>query len=437
MTTYAKTSLQFWKARLRKPTFTRAGRRIESHNWSATFSYAGVRRELSLETPNREAAAQKARDIYVCLLANGWDETLRLYRPKPGQPGPGERLSVGRFLEEAFAKADCPRTTVERYAKALRKIVSDIKGFKEKNLGRAREAWLAKVNHVPLAEITAGEIHGWKRAYIARAALNGPLAERSAKVSVNSFIAHARALFSPKHTRHFSFKVASPFEGVRFEPRPSVKYHSGFDVKALIAKALAELDPERLKIFLLAVMAGLRRKEIDCLEWRSVRLNENVIRIEPTEFFHPKSEHSVDDVEVDPELMEILLGFHARATSPFVIESPHPPKRVEWQYYRCDAIFDSLTAWLRLQGVKGQRPLHTLRKEFGSLVCQAHGIHAASKALRHGSLSVSSQFYVESRKRATSGLGTLLLPVRSENVIQMDPSSKETARIDPPSQANQ
>jgi hypothetical protein len=63
-----------------------------------------------------------------------------------------------------------------------------------------------------------------------------------------------------------------------------------------------------------------------------------------------------------------------------VIES-RAAKRVDWQYYRCDAIFDSLTAWLRQNGVKTQRPLHTLRKEFGSLVCQAHGIHATSKAL--------------------------------------------------------
>ena len=115
------------------------------------------------------------------------------------------------------------------------------------------------------------EVHGWKRAYVARAALNGPIAERSAKVSVNSFISQARALFSAKHPRHFSFPVTSPFEGVRFEPRPSVKYHSTFDVRALIAKAQAELDPERLKIFLLALMAGLRRKEIDLLEWKSVR----------------------------------------------------------------------------------------------------------------------------------------------------------------------
>jgi hypothetical protein len=31
--------------------------------------------------------------------------------------------------------------------------------------------------------------------------------------------------------------------------------------------------------------------------------------------------------------------------------------------------------------VKGSKPLHTLRKEFGSEICAVHGIHAASRAL--------------------------------------------------------
>jgi integrase len=34
-------------------------------------------------------------------------------------------------------------------------------------------------------------------------------------------------------------------------------------------------------IFLLAVAAGLRRKEIDLLEWSPFRWEENVIRIQP------------------------------------------------------------------------------------------------------------------------------------------------------------
>jgi len=50
--------------------------------------------------------------------------------------------------------------------------------------------------------------------------------------------------------------------------------------------------PEAYKAFLLAVGAGLRKKEIDLLEWSSFRWEENVIRIEATRYFHPKSEDS-------------------------------------------------------------------------------------------------------------------------------------------------
>jgi hypothetical protein len=40
--------------------------------------------------------------------------------------------------------------------------------------------------------------------------------------------------------------------------------------------------------------------------------------------------------------------------------------------------FERLTAWLRKKGVKANKPLHALRKEFGSQICAVHGIHAAA-----------------------------------------------------------
>jgi hypothetical protein len=69
MTTYSKTHLEFWKRRLRKPRFTRKGKRETSVNWSATFQYAGRRCEWSLGTPNKEAVAARARDIYLSLVS--------------------------------------------------------------------------------------------------------------------------------------------------------------------------------------------------------------------------------------------------------------------------------------------------------------------------------------------------------------------------------
>jgi hypothetical protein len=58
-------------------------------------------------------------------------------------------------------------------------------------------------------------------------------------------------------------------------------------------------------------------------------------------------------------------------------------------------------------GVNTQKPLHTLRKEYGSLINKIHGIHAASKALRHADISVTNNFYTDSRARVTPGLGKL------------------------------
>jgi hypothetical protein len=73
----------------------------------------------------------------------------------------------------------------------------------------------------------------------------------------------------------------------------------------------------------LALGAGLRRIEIDSLEWSVFRWNQNVIRIEPTEHFDLKTEHSIGDVSVDPELMSVFRGYAARARSNFVIETPN------------------------------------------------------------------------------------------------------------------
>jgi integrase len=64
----------------------------------------------------------------------------------------------------------------------------------------------------------------------------------------------------------------------------------------------------------------------------------------------------------------------------------------------------NLTAWLRYKGVKGHAPLHALRKECGSLINERYGIHAASRALRHSSIVITSQVYADNRLPATTGL---------------------------------
>ena len=127
--------------------------------------------------------------------------------------------------------------------------------------------------------------------------------------------------------------------------------------------------------------------------------------------FPSKGEDSIGEIQVDPELLAIFRGYKTRALGCFVIESACGPKSdVIYHHYRCQHHFEFLTEWLRKKGVRTPKPLHTLRKEFGSLINRAHGIHAASRALRHADIRVTNEYYTDSRARATAGIGHLLKP---------------------------
>jgi integrase len=433
---YPKTDLRYWRESIRKPIYTRGNEKFQAPNFAAFFQHRGRRTCLSLGTPNKEAAATHARNIYQYLQANGWPATLQKYRPSMA-PKKSD-VTIGDFIKAVQATADISAPTLQGYCRAFRRIVADISGVKATDArfdyrkgGHAE--WIAKVSAVKLSKITPAKVQEWKKAFLAKGDKD-PMSQRRAKVTVNSFLRQARSLFSAKNVLpHIADRIELadplPFSSINFEEEPSLKYKRTFDVRDLIQRAEVELavsQPELFKIFLLAVMAGLRRKEIDLLEWASFRWPENVIRIETTEFFKAKTEESNDDVEVDRELMEIFRGFRAKATGDFVIESRRKPKAgVSYQYYRCQEQFDALIEWLHRKGVKGNKPLHTLRKEFGSEICAVHGIHAASRALRHADISVTNEYYTDSRARITVGMGHLLKQ-SPENVTVLSSTAPPT-----------
>ena len=409
---HSKTDLRYWEGTIFQPTKTWNGKVRKSSQWVAKIQHLGRREAFSLGSSNKASAAVRAKEIYLSLKSAGWEPTLAKFKPKSER----EAVStVGDFLEDVKAKASARPKTVESYCRAFRTIVGgifDIDGGKSKFDYRngGRTAWLAKINSVKIADITPDEVQKWKLRFVRRAG-DDPVKQRSARISVNSLMRQAKSLFSPEILKFVCLELpnALPFTGVSFEPRQSMRYRSGFDVEKLIKDAQKELPVEQLKILLLAVMAGLRRREMDLLPWAAFRWNERVIRIEATRYFHPKSEDSVGDVELDSELLKVFRGFHARARTDFVIDSEIAPRpEATYSHYRCQRDFEALTAWLREKGVPGKKPLHTLRKEFGSQVCSKHGIYSASHALRHADIAVTSQHYLDKRKSATAGLGYLL-----------------------------
>jgi integrase len=428
----SKSDLRFWKGHIFKPVWRRSdGQGVESANFAVEISFRGRRIKWTLDTPNREAAAARAREIYLFLQANGWEAALARYRPKEAPKLKASAITVGEFLSEVRTLGRLSSRTFADYAEALRRITSEIAGVESSNrkfdrFGGGHDQWIGVVGAIPLSKITPEALERWKRDFIRRAKPD-PISQRSARVSANSYLHRAKSLFSKQILKALALALPDPlpFSSVEFEKRPSLKYHSNFDVRALIAQARVELgeDPARVelfKIFVLAAMCGLRRHEIDLLPWSAFRWKQGVLRIEATEFFEPKSDDSNADLPLDPELVSLFRGYYARAKSNFVIESDLAPNvRASYLHYRCGPLFGLLSAWLRAHGVRTIRPLHTLRKEFGSLINQTHGIHAASRALRHAEIGITSAIYVDSRVRATSGLGYLLTEEQSPNVLPL------------------
>jgi integrase len=411
----ARSDVRYWRTRVFRPSYSRHGEQRASPNLCVQLQHRGQQHKWSLQTPNRDVAAVRARDLWLLLQAKGWDAAIAKYRPELAAKKRSV-ITVGEFLEVVRAESGLEPKTFAGYAKALRKIVSDSFKISEgsgkfDHRAGGRTRWLTRVHAIHLADLNPARVNEWKRLFLTKARRD-PLSQRQAKTSINSYMRQAKSLFSPQLLRHLSIELPNPFAGVAFEPRQSTKYRSGFDVTALIKQAradLAEAESELYKIFLLAVMVGLRRREIDLLEWSSFQWEAGTIRIEPTEFFHPKTEESIADVPVDPELLALFGSYQIQATGPFVVESAGTPKpNALYPHYRCAKQFEQLTGWLRNHGVRALKPLHTLRKEFGSQVNLAGGIYAASRSLRHSSITMTAGYYTDSRAQVTSGLGHLL-----------------------------
>ena len=394
---FPKTDVRYWEGKVAFHT-------AASRTYCVQIQHANRRARINLKTANKAQAALLARKLYLELCANGWEETLRRRRGDPASKK--VNVTVGEYIEAVAARSLFSPKTLESYAQALRKIAGDITG----------ETKREKRDGIKLRTLTPEKIEAWRVEFIRKKATD-PLRERSARISVGSFLLRARSLFSTETVARVRDLVELPepvpFSGIKVETVRVPRYRSTFDLAELLENAREELEtsrPEQYKIFLLGALAGLRRNEIDVLPWTAFRWNEGVIRIETTEFYRPKSHNSEGDVRVDPELLEIFQGYYARRKGDFVIESDSPPLPFDAPYgvYRCQNHMRALIGWLRSKGVNSKTPLHTLRKQFGSEIHARYGLLAASEQLRHGGIAVTARHYVENKQRSILGFGHLL-----------------------------
>ena len=422
-TKFSKTDSRYWTERIFKPVNSIG---VESPHWMMRVAFKGKRLAFGLRTGNKDAATRIARDIYGDLLSLGIEGTLQKHRPD-SQTEPGSQAIIGEWIAAAASVFDGRPATFGGYSRALRLIAGDILSVsksKKRFAASKKSLYRAKIEEAPLNILTPEAIQAWRIRFVAQAG-KSPALQRTKKISANSLIRQARSLFSKKILKFITgvqHPSPIPFAGCEMFPRESMRYNSTIDPGALLQAANEELairDPDAFLTLLLAIGAGLRRGEIDKLLWRQIDFQAGNIRIEATEAGGLKSEDSAGAVPIEAEFVAILRGYYAKATGPFLIggSSTETESRDWGHQYRCEVVFTRLNAWLRKQGVNTAKPLHTLRKEAGSLVTTKSGILAASRFLRHADIQVTAMHYADHKERVTVGIGAFLRP---ENVTAIE-----------------
>ncbi len=314
----------------------------------------GQRMAFSLGTSNADAAARIAANIYGDFLTLGVEGALAKYRP---QKTAEDIATIGEYLRAAHGVMDVRPASFHAYARHLCRIAGDIVKIQKRSVRKTKlKARRQAVEARELSIFTPEAVQGWRLSFIAKAGRDARKA-RAARISANSIIRQARSLFAPKVVKFLKtlrLPQPLPFAGVEFFPRESMRYTSRIDAGILMRQAREELSkscPDAFLVMVLALGAGLRRGEIDKLLWRDVDFAGGRIFVTESEHGELKTEDSRGAVDIDQSTVEILRGFQAKAKGQFVISSVKAREgeasRPWGNRYRCSAVFEKATGWLR------------------------------------------------------------------------------------------
>lgn len=439
-------SVDYWRDRLFRPTYTSDGERHEVPEWYVQVQHAGQRQKVSLSTNNKEEAARRATKFYQRLRASDWETALKEFCPRIEAIRAMSSLTLGDYLTHVQPLLRVRPRTAEIYAYALRKIAREATGATDRSKARFHpksHEWRRVSDEIPLAKLTPAVVNQWKNKIMTAAGKRDKDRQRAGR-NINSFLRSARALFSRNilaGLRLTGVKLPKPlpFEDVRLEAQGSTKYESSIDAGELLKNARTQLqadEPDAWKVILLALGAGLRRGEIDSLRWDQIDFKESLVRVRSHGDFEVKTQASEGSVYVDQGLLDELKKYHTAEKTGFVIAPElEPVATAAVQYYRCEAVFIKVTAWLRKQGMKGDKPLHQLRKEFGSIICASADIHTASRQLRHSNLSTTAAYYADHRRRASVPMAAYLADEPTQPAPK-SPDEKLSAAASQPATAN-
>lgn len=432
----------------------------------------GERRGVSLHATTIRSAAKAAKELDSLVRLHGWEKGLKLFRGETpilkNNLTLGEYLAdvaaTGviktrtlrtyttkvRTIAAFITKPKMPEHPKEQeLAKGSRKIQRPKELSKYDYVHGGAALWQSLVDATPLHALSDTNILAWRNEYLKRHKDN-PRARASAVKTTNSCVRAGKAIFAAKvlaKLPHVKLPDPIPFSSLDLLEETRSKYRSQItDPDELLAAGADELamatpetefqatwadsggsgsapaptpaeriraelsafrKREAFKVLVLGLCAGLRRGEIDTLLWSQVDFAANCLWIETTAVHELKAD-SAGKVPLDPQIIDLIRAWKSEANDEFVVHGCEPRTGADKVTYRANRAHVELIRWLKGKGVTSRNPLHSLRKEFGSIICAQAGIHAASRLLRHANISMTAAVYADHRTIVTAGLGSAL-----------------------------
>ncbi|RXK53504.1 hypothetical protein ESB00_17580 [Oleiharenicola lentus] len=380
------------------------GERYLSKKWHLRVQHNGVRRWIPL-AENPKTAEGMANDIVGILdSSDGHSMTIaealkvleqRDQRPpiRPNQFRKTSTLGQLRDVVELNAgNLGVTQETAKEYFRSIGTIVRDVLRSRE-NL--PKKPSMDKVMAQPVGLLNASLLFDFKGLRLPPHLREHTSKGRKAKLTANRHMRNAQALFMPDRVAFLRDKELhipdmEPFRSVPMFQHATERYNlppAAF-MLTLVKQIMTDLANEDSAMYcatLLALHAGLRREEIVHAKWDWF-IDEPtglVVHVRPEDEFAPKFGLE-RKVKVSRWLHAELLRFKSKKEACILPDYARD--------HNVD-IVTRLVAWLKAHGVTAIKPIHELRKWFGSFFATEYSITTAQRQLGHSTPMVTNAHY--------------------------------------------
>ena len=380
------------------------GTRYLSRKWHLRVQHNGARRWIPL-AENPKSAERMANDFVRILNSSDGHsmsitEALKLLehdglRSPIRQHQFRRSSSLGQLrdvVELSAGNLGVTQNTAMEYMRSLMTIVRNVLRMRG---NRSRKPSMKEVLEQPLALLNASLLFDFKGVRLPPQLQQHTSRARSAKLTANRHMRNAQALFSADRIAFLREKELhipdmEPFRSVTMFQHATQRYNlpDAAFMLTLVKAIMTDLVKENSAMYcaaLLALHAGLRRDEIAHAKWDWFSNGPTglVIHVRPEADFAPKFGLE-RKVKVSRWLHAELLRFKPQK-GPYILPEYSQDQNV--------GIITRLVGWLKDHGVTAIKPVHELRKWFGSFFATEYSITTAQRQLGHSTPTVTNDHY--------------------------------------------